>query len=477
MPIAAAKVTGSTQGRPRRTGRWEAVAGSIAIAMGVLAACAPRTVRVEVTASDEGAVRTFATNRLDEAEARRLEALYGVAPTRGRGGTTFTAAFEGALPEEIGNRNGLTEVRTSLGTSRMYWESFHEPRDLWGELRERQASGEVWVRIFGRWSEQQFDDESVRQRVRDAFETQYLPFARDTMLLFGSMQAVTQAHRVAASVRGPREFGPLTADERFRQAVFLPLLLMMAERGFFSAEEMQRLTLLSMNGAAAEAQRQWSLDRIILPAITRQIRRFQPDAPEATYPQLLAWGLSFYFFANSPARHADLLLASEAVPEEDKARLRAGQGGVSMPPAFGVRVRQQRPSTDAEVVLTTGVEPHLTNGTFDAERGAVVFRTRIFGPQDRVSLYPATFHASWATPDEVMQRRCFGEVLLRGADLAEYCGWQQALTPRMQQRLEEALAELAETGRATALRRIVEQLQSRHPPPEALVRWVRSQTI
>lgn len=439
--------------------------------------CARPSVRIEIAPGEDGTVRTFSASRLDAGDLARLEAIYGGAGERQGQGARFSGRFAEAMPEEFGNRNGLTEVRTLLGSSWMYWEALEEPRDLWQDLQERQAAGELWARIFGRWVEQQLDDDSQRERFRGVFESQYLPLSRDAMLLFGAMQAASQAQRVAARVRGPREFGPMTADERFRQMVFLPLLLMMAERGIFTAEEMQRLVLLSMDGTTSEAQRQWSLDEIILPAITRQIRRFRPEAPSVTYPQLLAWGLSFYFYASSPLRHADLLLASPAVPEEDKARLRSGEGGLSMPPAFGVRVREQRRSTDAEVVVSTGVAPHLTNGSFDPQTGAVTFRSRVFAPGERVSLYPAAFHASWAVPDEAMQRRCFGEVLLSGAELAEFCGWQQALTPRLKQRLDEALRELAETGRPASLRRIVDQLDSRNPPPAALARWVRSQSV
>lgn len=446
------------------------------LAVAMASACARPSVRIEVSPGEEGTLRTFAGTRLAEDDIARLESIYGDPGRRERGSLAFSGRFAEGLPEEIGNRNGLSEVRTSLGSAWMYWESLDEPRDLWSDLALRQAAGELWARIFARWAESLLADDSQRERFRGVFEAEYLPLARDAMLLFGAMQATSQAQRVAARVRGARERGPITPDERFRQTVFLPLLLLLGERGFLTAAEMQRLTLLSMDGAASETQRQWSLDEIILPAITRQIRRFTPDAAAISYPQLLARGISFALYANSPARHADLLLASPVVPEEDKARLRAGEAGVSMPPAFGVRVRAARPSTDVEVVVTTGIEPHLTNGRFDPESGTVRFQTRVFAPGDRVSLFPPAFHASWAVPEAAMQQRCFGEVLLRGADLAEYCGWQQSLPPRAQERLEEALRELAETGRPAALRRLVDQLESRSPPPPALTRWVRSQT-
>ena len=432
-------------------------------------ACAPRKVRVEVAAGDDGVVRTFATNRLDREDADRVESLYGSGTARSEGGeTAFTASFGESLPSEIGNRNGLSEVRTSLGVAKLYWESFDPGGDHWSDLAFRMASGELWVRIFGRWAEMQIDDDSRREEFKAALEREYLPLARDTMLLWSAMQAASQAQRVAAKVRDAKDRSEISDDERFRRTVFLPMLLLLAERGIFTPEESQRLMLLSTRGNPNEAERRWSFAEVIAPAMQRQFRRFNPDAPLPTFPSLLASGVSFYFFASNSSRLDDLLLASPVVPDAYKERLRRGERGIALPPVFGVRVGSRPKPTETEVVLATGVEPYLTNGSWDPESKSVLFKGRILEGRERVSLYPATFHAAWALPNDAFQERCFGETLLAGEALAAYCSWHQALPAKPRARWDAALETLAETGDRKPLREAAKSLERNFGVPEAI---------
>lgn len=436
-------------------------------------ACSPRKVRVEVAAGDAGAVRTFATNRLDREEAARVESLYGSGSARSAGGeTAFTASFDESLPSEIGNRNGLSEIRSSLGVAKFYWESFDPAGDHWSDLEHRMASGELWARIFGRWAEMRIEDDSRREEFKAALEREYLPLARDTMLMWSAMQAASQAQRVAARVRDAKDRAAISDDERFRRSVFLPLLLLLAERGFFTPEEIQRLILLSAKGNPSEAERRWSFAEVIAPAMQRQFRRFDPEAAAPTFPSLLASGVSFYLFASNSSRIDDLMLASPVIPDADKERIRRGDRGVALPPVFGVRVGNREKPTETEVVLATGVEPYLTNGAWDAETGSVVFKGRIVEGRERITLYAATFQAAWAVPDEVFQRKCFGEVLLEGEALAAYCGWHQALPEKPRARWDAALEALAEAGDRRALREATASLKRNFGVPEAIRRWL-----
>lgn len=437
------------------------------------AACAPRKVRIEVAAGDGGVVRTFATNQLDRAEADRVESLYGSGSVRSEGGeTAFTASFDESLPSEIGNRNGLSEVRTSLGVAKLYWESFDPGGDHWSDLDHRMASGELWMRMFGRWAEMRIDDDSRREEFKAVLEREYLPLARDTMLLWSAMQAASQAQRVSAQVRDAKDRSEISDDERFRRTIFLPMLLLLAERGIFTPEESQRLMLLSTRGNPNEAERRWSFAEVIAPALQRQFRRFDPEALPPTMPSLLASGISFYFFASNSSRLDDLLLASPVVPDEDKERLRRGERGIALPPVFGVRIGSRPKPTETEVVLATGAEPYLTNGTWDPEAKSVRFKGRILEGRERVSLYPATFHAAWTLPDEPFQKRCFGATLLDGEALAAYCSWHQALPAKPRTRWDAALETLAETGDRTALREAARSLERNFGVPEAIEAWL-----
>lgn len=191
-----------------------------------------------------------------------------------------------------------------------------------------------------------------------------------------------------------------------------------------------------------------------------------------TFPSLLASGVSFYFFASNSSRLDDLMLASPVVPDADKERIRRGERGIALPPVFGVRVGSRPKPTETEVVLATGVEPYLTNGAWDPETKSVLFKGRILEGRERVSLYPATFHAAWAVPDEAQQRRCFGSVLLEGEALAAYCSWHQALPAKPRARWDAALDTLAETGERLALREAARSLERNFGVPEAIEAWL-----
>lgn len=439
----------------------------------IAVSCAPRKIRVEVSAGEEGVVRTFATNRLDPEESTRIESLYGTGSVRSDGGeTAFTASFGETLPSEVGNRSGLSEIRTSLGSAKFYWESFDPQADHWRDLEHRMASGELWVRIFGRWAEMQIEDDSRREEFNAVLEREYLPLARDTMLMWSAMQAASQAQRVAARVRDANDRGAISDDERFRRSVFLPLLLLLAERGFFSPEEAQWLILLSTRGNPSEAERRWSFAEVIAPALQRQFRRFDPDAAAPTFPSLLASGVSFYFFASNSSRLDDLMLASPVIPEADKERLRRGDRGIALPPVFGVRMGSRAKPTETEVVLATGTEPYLTNGAWDAATKSVVFKGRMVDGRERLTLYPSTFQAAWSIPDEAFQSKCFGEVLLEGEALAAYCGWHQALPEKPRVRWDAALDTLAESGDRKPLRDALSSIRRNFDVPEAIERWL-----
>lgn len=458
--------------RPRSVNLVIASAALASIGGALLGGCGPRKVRVDVVAGEDGVTRTFATNQLDAEELARVQELYGAAPVERDGEIEFTAAFAEDLPSEVGNRNGLSEVRTSLGSSHFYWESFDAGGDHWRDLEHRIDCGDLWICLFGRWAETRIDDESRREEFKAALDGEYRPLARDVMLMWSAMQAASQAQRVAARVRTADDRSPMTRDESYRRTLFLPLLLLLSERGIFTAEETQRLLLLSTRGNPDEMERRWSFDELIMPAILRQVRRFMPEATPPTFPQLLASGVSFYLFATSSAKVDDILLASPVVSDADKERIRRGERGISLPPAFGFRVGSRPKVTETEVSLATGVEPYLTNGTYEEERKAVIFRSRVVAGAERTSLYPPTFQAAWAVPDEARQRQCFGEVLLAGEDLASYCGWWQVLTPKLQERWEKALETLASGGGPGALREVASQLRLRHPVPRKLAEWL-----
>jgi hypothetical protein len=73
--------------------------------------------------------------------------------------------------------------------------------------------------------------------------------------------------------------------------------------------------------------------------------------------------------------------------------------------------------------LALPVEPFYANGTWDAAKHELAWRTDLPGP----ARTPFLAYASWAEPETARQTQCFGRVVLRAAQLAEYVLWWHGL--------------------------------------------------
>jgi len=440
--------------------------------------CADRKVRISTDATGGTANRSFAASELRREDLARLRTAYASEPVAdaATGGRRVEGRFDDALPRELGNRNGLSEIRTSLGTTRFYYEALSEPADEWPAFRRRMDAGELWLRLFAAWSESRIKDPSLREEWKAHVEGTLVPLCGDIMMMYSAMQASVQTQRIGARIRDTDDFAPMTDDERFRQQTFLPLLLLLGERGIFDTGEMQRLLLIGNDGNASAAERKWATDRIIFPAILRQVQRFNPSVKELSTPQLVGLGFGFLLYANTPSPSRDaVLLASPAVSDEDKERLRAGGPGaaiVTLPPPFGVDPRRRPKATEAEVRLRTGTKPWLTNGIWEESSGEVVFRAKLFDAANRTVLYAPVFHANWCEPDAAEQERLFGALLLDGAALADYALWLEALPDAERTAWNAALAALRDRGEIRPLAKLAAGYARNRPLPGPLRDWI-----
>lgn len=439
--------------------------------------CANRKVRVATDATGGAAARTFAANELGSDDLARLRTAYASEPVADEdtGGQRVEGRFETSLPSELGNRNGLSELRTSLGTTRFYYEAMSEPSDEWKVFRARMDAGELWLRLFGAWSAERIKDPSRREEWRTHVDTVLVPLVGTGMMMYSSAQASVQSQRIGARIRETDDFGPMTDDERFRQRTFLPLLMLLGERGILEAADLQKLILLGNDGNASAEERKWAADAVLLPAIVRQVRKFNPDIESLSTPQLVALGFGFLLWVNTPGEARDaVLLASPAIPDDDKAKVRAGGMGsmaVTLPPPYGVDPRRRAKPTEVDVRLKTGAKPWLTNGTWDEETGEVVFKTRLFDANNRTILHSPVFFANWAEPDAAEQERLFGSVILAEGDLADYCLLLAAMPEEARKEWDAALATLGEKGDAGPLARFAASNAKRRPLPRPLVEW------
>ncbi|HMN97146.1 MAG TPA: hypothetical protein PKC43_11555 [Phycisphaerales bacterium] len=488
--------------RPSGSRRWigPLLGGGCAVVLALFAGCTQRQIRVEMTPGEEGVLRSVATNALDEEGRRALAEAYGESLRRdsATGGVQVASTFTGALPREPGSRSGLSRISSDLGTASFWYESISgDPADAlglerndWRSLTLRMQAGELWVRLFGRWAGRQLPEGSQRDEFAAWVDRDLVPFCNNVVLRFAAAMTAATTNRIDASPRGRGDRGPRTEEEAFWGRIFMPLLLALAEEdadrqgrgapGFFTMEELHLLLLAGIDGNAGGQTRDWVSKRIIIPAITRQVRRFRPDAPSVSRAGLVAMGFSFLLFVNGSSAADDLLLASPAIAEADKERLRRGERSISIPPPYGFGTVNGAKPIVAEVVLNLPDEPYLTNGIWNAKERRLAFRTEVAAATSRVELHAPIFFAAWAAPDEARQRALFGSVLLRGEDLAAYVAWHEMLDPRQRTAWAQALDALSpspESGRGpdkARARAMLARTASMRQPPGPLVRFLEA---
>jgi hypothetical protein len=450
----------------------------VLLPFGLMTGCANRKVRVATDATGAAAARTFAANELGEQDLARLRTAYAAEPVADEdtGGQRVEGEFGAALPSELGNRNGLSEIRTSLGASRFYYEAMAEPADEWRAFRARMDAGELWLRLFGAWSAERIKDPSRREEWKAQVEQVLVPLFGTGMMMYSSAQASVQSQRIGAKIRETDDFRPMTDDERFRQRTFLPLLMLLGERGILDAGELQKLLLLGSDGNASAEERKWAADRVLIPAILRQVQKFNPDIDSLSTPQLVGLGFGFLLWASSPSEARDaVLLASPAIGEEEKAKIRKGGAAsmsVSLPPPYGVDPRRRAKPTEVDVRLKTGARPWLTNGEWDEKTGEVVFKTRLFDANNRTIIFSPVFFANWSEPDAAEQERLFGSTILDGNALADYCLLLAAMPEDIRKEWDAAVATLAEKGDAGPMARFAAENRKRRPLPNPLAEWL-----
>jgi hypothetical protein len=179
---------------------------------------------------------------------------------------------------------------------------------------------------------------------------------------------------------------------------------------------------------------------------------------------------------NAPSEARDaVLLASPAIPEEDREKVRKGGAAsmtVSLPPPYGVDPRRRAKPTEVDVRLKTGARPWLTNGDWDEKTGEVVFRTRLFDANNRTIIFSPVFYASWSEPDAAEQERLFGSTILDENALADYCLLLAAMPEDVRKEWDAAVKTLGEKGDAGPMARFAAANGNRRPLPKPLADWL-----
>ncbi|MSR42079.1 MAG: hypothetical protein EXS10_09315 [Phycisphaerales bacterium] len=452
------------------------VAIAFGAALPLCGACQNRKVVVEITATDGCATRTFATNEKDADALAKVSEVYGnTGEADAALGRRFTGTFaEDAMPSEIGNRGAIGVAKSSFGTTSMYFEQFADRRNEWEAFKHRVESGLLWARILGRFIEtRQIKDEVTRASFHAWWNDEVVPLTSDLYLMYSGMQAVIQSQRIGAKPRKAPDYSPRTDDEFFRMEVLEPLAILLAERGWVSADELILLQASSIDGFVSPAELTWISEHVLLPAAARLARKFDPKIDAKTLKTMAPMAIDFLLWLKFSREYKDLVLASEAVSVSTKDAIRAGVWDFVLPAPFGFRIGERPAITEALVKLNTGALPYQTNGQYDAATTQVIFDGDFYEADARYAPYNAPYYAMWSLPAQ-RQETVFGSVILEGEALAAYCMWELSLDASTRISWDSALEQLALHGDAKPARELLLSTLQLHPMPRALAVWITS---
>ena len=454
--------------------RVRSVACLLVLAAPLAAACQNRKVKVEIAAAGDTTGRIFITNQTDKASLEAAGALYGSKGERDDElGRRFAGTFgAGSLPSEIGNRGAIGRIDSSLGSARAYYEQFADRRSEWDAMRDRVESGILWMRLFGRFVEvRKLKDDAARADFRAWWTGEAIPLFSDAYLMYSGMQAVVQSQRIGAMPRRPEDFRSRTPDESFRIAVFEPLAILVAERGWLAPAEFAAAQMVSLDGNFSRREREWAAEKVFAPAVARIAARFDPTRKEMKLKDFVPLGLEFLLWLRLSREYRDIVLDSPAISPVVKQRIESGDWSFELPPPFGFRVMEKPKVTDAEVMLDTGAKPFLTNGVWNESTRRVEFKGGFYEGKYRYTPYHSPYYALWSLPSQ-RQESCFGAVVLEGEPLAQYCIWEAALDEPLRARWTQALDALSASKDAGPCFALMVELAGEHPLPLPLAKWL-----
>ncbi len=443
-----------------------------------LCACQNRKVKVEITATGDGATRTFATNDTARSSLDAATRAYGsegsADPELGR---KFTGKFaESALPSEIGNHGAIGRLESSLGSARLYYEQFADRRSEWQAMRDRVESGVLWLKIFGRFIEvQKLKKEPARTAFSSWWNGEVVPLVADAYLMYSGMQGAIQSQRIGVMPRKSSDFTPRTADEEFSARVLEPLVILFAERGWITPDELAAGQMAAADGNITKREREWMLKTVAAPLIQRIAAKFDPNGQGVSVESLPMLGLEFLAWKSFSRQYRDLLLESPAISESTKADIRKGKWDFELPPPFGIRMLEKPKVTDAEVIVDTGAEPFFTNGRWNGASERLEVKGGFYEGKYRYTSYNPPYYAVWALPSQ-RQESVFGRVILEGEPLGQYCAWESSLEEDVKAKWLLALEDIARAKDITAATVILAELGASAPPPRALTEWFAQQT-
>jgi len=334
--------------------------------------------------------------------------------------------FTSAFPNDVGGAGAYSHLPTSLGEADFYEERFRGNDDLAGLARQRSLAADQLADLVLGWSKAELRREPGYLKLRQFLDQD---FRRDLKNLGDYCWEGQLANDYKTN-----------ADEEF--AVRFGQYL--AERGYLKIEELPGLFRDFMILSADDSST----------AVLRRIQRLvagKLGVPEnVPIPASLAFlgnltnmEQSFEQYAAGTGLYRAKIKQWEAARKlkpDTKKPEPADVGGDAVANLLGFALGENTPD-HLTVELSLPRSPVHTNGRWDEVQRQVVWDGDI-GARTNSNQLPVVCYASWAQPDISFQTAHFGQVVLNGNELTEYCLWHQSLSPGLADAWDTFLAAL-----------------------------------
>jgi len=327
--------------------------------------------------------------------------------------------FTGSLPDDIGGVGSCTNFATSLGAAGFYLERFRGNDDLAGQTEKQfHAADQITDLVIG-WSRTEFGRERGYKKLRKFLDEDFRRDLKNAGLYFwtGRISALSNTN-------APEEFAA-----RFFQYLH--------ERGYLKLSDVPGLCLILEDGGDNSALlhliQRLVVEKMGIPASGPLPKSFavldDPNALQKSWERYLSrsdlYRAKVKEWKEKKKTNPKLAAPKPLDATDDLIANWLGGFGGSNGEADHLTVK-----------LALDRPPNHTNGKW--QDGQVVWTTDL--EPDRV--LPFLCYAEWSNPDAQFQKEHFGNVILDGDDLSEYCLWRCRLDEQQVREWESFLAGL-----------------------------------
>ncbi len=351
-------------------------------------------------------------------ELDRLAAAYG-----GRAGEAvdkewrFQGRFLGDLPGDLGGSGSFTRYVSPFGAASVYAERLRGDDNPIARLEAQARAVDRLVDYLIGWSGLAFRDHPALPKLRKFLDED---LRRDIKNL---------------GLHGRQDgFLDGRSSEESATAFLVRSGLYLAERGYFEIGDLPRLS----RGFEEDDQR--ATRRLVRDLFARRMEVEPESLVLFDDPQKLEASLNDYFVSTDEYRKLVVEWTVKQLSEPDLPRPEPWEALQAAMGAFTDTTLNFGRRDPVAVTLELPDKPLRTNGRW--EGGRVIWSETIERDGDHPAFTPALLHAVWVEPEGEGQRRRFGEVLVTGETLFQFCFRWQALSEVEQDRFRESLGRL-----------------------------------